>query len=419
MPLFAPLSEQERRQLASTGAAAVPAQLSALLQRHHTRVIDLFRVLDKDSDGEVTKAELAIALASLGVSVSSAELNSLFQELDPDRSGGIVLRELQSAMTRAAPQPQHLSPLSMLRSKVELPSSSSRYARAPLSWGEQHGAPRAPAAVHTPASTPIASTPRAWQTTDEQWRGDSRRRVQRTDAEYTALLERAGLQPRTVRTGGGFKDQPFSADELLEHAAKLGDELRRRLASEEAERASRVASEEALRRQAAKLKAGEAAEAQLASLGEARAAELAQLGQERAAMRETLRQRDSSLEQLDSKLAQAEARLAQQRAQAEVESTEREARLHAQLAQLQQARSPHLRASPHISAHLLAAPRISAHLPTSPRISAHLFASPRISAHLRTSPHISAHLRASPLIEQASSEAERRREQREITSDCL
>ncbi len=59
MPLFAPLSQAERRALRAAPASAVPQQLAALLQLHHTRVIDLFRALDKNADGEVTKAELA------------------------------------------------------------------------------------------------------------------------------------------------------------------------------------------------------------------------------------------------------------------------------------------------------------------------------------------------------------------------
>ena len=95
MPLFAPLSQSERRALRDTRAAAVPQQLAALLQQHHTRVIDLFRALDKNADGEVTRDELDSALTSLGVRATREELNELFEKLDPDGSGGIVFRELQ------------------------------------------------------------------------------------------------------------------------------------------------------------------------------------------------------------------------------------------------------------------------------------------------------------------------------------
>ena len=41
-----------------------------------------------------------------------------------------------------------------------------------------------------------------------------------------ALLQSAGLQVRVVRTGGGFRDDPYTADELLERAAQLGEQLR-------------------------------------------------------------------------------------------------------------------------------------------------------------------------------------------------
>ena len=64
MPLFAPLSAAERKSLRAAPALTLPQQLASMLQLHHTRVIDLFRVLDKNGDGEVTKPELAEARAT-------------------------------------------------------------------------------------------------------------------------------------------------------------------------------------------------------------------------------------------------------------------------------------------------------------------------------------------------------------------
>lgn len=58
MPLFAPLSQSERRALRTAPAATLPEKLAALLQQHHTRVIDLFRALDLDQDGQVSKEEV-------------------------------------------------------------------------------------------------------------------------------------------------------------------------------------------------------------------------------------------------------------------------------------------------------------------------------------------------------------------------
>lgn len=132
-PLFAPLSQRERSALQSAPVAHVPQQLAALLALHHTRVIvrrhhtplpatalrtvqrltathsvpqDLFRALDKNADGEVTKTELADALWSLGIRASGAELDDLFEQLDPDASGGIIFRELQLALHNASREAQ-------------------------------------------------------------------------------------------------------------------------------------------------------------------------------------------------------------------------------------------------------------------------------------------------------------------------
>jgi hypothetical protein len=102
MPLFAPLSAAEKKSLRAAPALTLPQRLASMLQLHHTRVIDLFRALDKNEDGEVTKPELAEALRSLGVDASQEEVDELFHKLDPDGSGGIDFRELQRAMKAAA-----------------------------------------------------------------------------------------------------------------------------------------------------------------------------------------------------------------------------------------------------------------------------------------------------------------------------
>ena len=64
-------------------------QLAALLQIHHVRVIDLFRALDKNADGQVTRSELGEALRSLGISGSRDEVDELFDSLDDDQSGSL------------------------------------------------------------------------------------------------------------------------------------------------------------------------------------------------------------------------------------------------------------------------------------------------------------------------------------------
>ena len=66
-----------------------------VLRKHHTRVIDLFRALDRNQDGHVSREELGAALTSLGVHASVAEADALFAKLDPDGSQSIEFKELQ------------------------------------------------------------------------------------------------------------------------------------------------------------------------------------------------------------------------------------------------------------------------------------------------------------------------------------
>ena len=86
MPLFAPLSAAEKKSLRAAPALTLPQRLASMLQLHHTRVIDLFRALDKNEDGEVTKPELAEARAQF----ARAE-----QHLAQARTGEQLLKEKQ------------------------------------------------------------------------------------------------------------------------------------------------------------------------------------------------------------------------------------------------------------------------------------------------------------------------------------
>lgn len=96
-----PFSEKERRAFRVASGWGVAKQLAEHLRRHHTRVLDLFRALDVDGDGSVTRRELEHKLRAMGIKGTKAELDQLFTKLDQDRSGAISFRELQLAMYEA------------------------------------------------------------------------------------------------------------------------------------------------------------------------------------------------------------------------------------------------------------------------------------------------------------------------------
>ena len=61
MPLF-----QLAGSAAQLPARQLPAKLAAVLHAAQARTIDLFRILDSNADGVVTRKELATALGKLG-----------------------------------------------------------------------------------------------------------------------------------------------------------------------------------------------------------------------------------------------------------------------------------------------------------------------------------------------------------------
>ena len=68
------------------------------LRQDRTRIIDAFRTLDKDGDGQVSKREFRAALPALGFRVSKTTADELFAELDEDGSGQISYDELNSQL---------------------------------------------------------------------------------------------------------------------------------------------------------------------------------------------------------------------------------------------------------------------------------------------------------------------------------
>ena len=98
---FAPLDVNQKAALRKASTSSLPTLLSSLLNQNKSRVMDLFRCLDKNGDGEVSRRELEKALKELGVNASKQSIDDLFSHLDPDHSGGIEFRELQRALLAA------------------------------------------------------------------------------------------------------------------------------------------------------------------------------------------------------------------------------------------------------------------------------------------------------------------------------
>ena len=108
MPLM--VTTPQREALRRTTPGRLPQGLAAVLAHNYTRVIDLFRVADENLDGVVSKTEFHSLLNKLGIEVRDEELHDLFSWLDPDASGGIEFRELQSALRQAADAPPSAAP---------------------------------------------------------------------------------------------------------------------------------------------------------------------------------------------------------------------------------------------------------------------------------------------------------------------
>ena len=90
------------------------------------RVIDIFRAWDEDGSGTVEKREFSKALPMLGLKVSRAQSDELFDTFDEDRSGAIDYSEIHHKVSYApnATHPSHLTHhLSPLTHRPRLPHS--------------------------------------------------------------------------------------------------------------------------------------------------------------------------------------------------------------------------------------------------------------------------------------------------------
>jgi hypothetical protein len=82
----------------------VGAALQDFLTNNMKKVMELFREWDEDGDGTITKGEFGRAMRQLGLQVTKAAIDKVFESFDPDGSGSIEFKEL-NRMVRWRPPP--------------------------------------------------------------------------------------------------------------------------------------------------------------------------------------------------------------------------------------------------------------------------------------------------------------------------
>lgn len=86
----------------------VSEKLAAALRANSARVLDLFRQMDENDDGEISRAEFMKAFQEEnnlmeGLDVPTSACGALFDEWDTDRSGTISFAELRKTLSKKRP----------------------------------------------------------------------------------------------------------------------------------------------------------------------------------------------------------------------------------------------------------------------------------------------------------------------------
>ena len=148
---------------AEDGAAEAPGELgAAVLQAifHHmdeskARVVDVFRMLDKDGSGELDAWEFSEAMQHIGLQLSREELEQVMECLDKDgggsvdivefmarmkaerrrqRQGGGTSQPLQLSRAKAAPEPESEGERSSYASRLSLVRPPLNPKLHPVDW---------------------------------------------------------------------------------------------------------------------------------------------------------------------------------------------------------------------------------------------------------------------------------------------
>ena len=99
-PARAGSSRASLRPVSAPEGDEVGAALQDFLTNNMKKVMELFREWDANGDGTITKNEFSRAMRQLGLQVTKAAIDKVFESFDPDGSGSIEFKELNRLVRR-------------------------------------------------------------------------------------------------------------------------------------------------------------------------------------------------------------------------------------------------------------------------------------------------------------------------------